>query len=72
MNKLQLFWLLRKNVKLSEKRNPMFESNQYGKFFSYLVISIFAIEFIALGTFFGWLGAKEDAPEHTQGTDLGF
>lgn len=63
MNKLQLFWLLRKNVKLSEKRNPMFESNQYGKFFSYLVISIFAIEFIALGTFFGWLGAKEDAPE---------
>ena len=25
MNKLQLFFLLRKNTKLSEKRNPMFE-----------------------------------------------
>ena len=54
MNKLQLFWTLRKNVKLSEKRNVMFEANQYGKFFGYIAISIFAIEFIALGTFFGW------------------
>lgn len=63
MNKLQLFWTLRKNVKLSEKRNVMFEANQYGKFFGYIAISIFAIEFIALGTFFGWLGAKEQMPE---------
>ena len=63
MNRFQLFWLLRKNVKLSEKRNPMFESNQYGKFFAYLGISIFVIEFIALGTFLGWIGAKEDSPE---------
>ena len=63
MNKLQLFWTLRKNVKLSEKRNVMFEANQYGKFFGYIAIAIFAIEFIALGTFFGWLGAKEQSPE---------
>ena len=63
MNKFQLFWLLRKNVKLSEKRNPMFEANQYGKFFGYLAVSIFAIEFIALGTFLGWIGAKEDTSE---------
>ena len=63
MNKLQLFWTLRKNIKLSEKRNVMFEANQYGKFFGYIALSIFAIEFIALGTFFGWLGAKEQAPE---------
>ena len=55
MNKLQLFWTLRKNIKLSEKRNVMFEANQYGKFFGYIALSIFAIEFIALGTFFGWL-----------------
>ena len=59
MNKLQLFFLLRKNTKLSEKRNPMFEANQYGKYFGYLMVGIFAIEFIALGTFFGWLAATE-------------
>ena len=59
MNKIQLFFLLRKNTKLSEKRNPMFEANQYGKFFGYLMVAIFAIEFIALGTFLGWIAATE-------------
>ena len=63
MNKLQLFLLLRRHVKLSEKRNPMFEANQYGKLFGYIMIAIVGIEFIALGTFMGWLGAKEDTPE---------
>ena len=63
MNKIQLFFLLRKNTKLSTKRHPMFEANQYGKFFGYLSVAIVAIEFIALGTFLGWIGAKEDAPE---------
>lgn len=63
MNKIKLFFLLRKNNKLSEKRNVMFEANQYGKFFAYLGVSIFAIEFIALGTFLGWIGATEDTPE---------
>ena len=60
MNKIQLFFLLRKNTKLSTKRHPMFEANQYGKFFGYIMVSILAIEFIALGTFLGWLAAKED------------
>ncbi|MBP3787401.1 MAG: hypothetical protein ILA22_04605, partial [Prevotella sp.] len=63
MNKLQLFWLLRKNTKLSEKRHPMFEANQWGKFFGYIVVGFLAIEFLALGTFFGWIAAKEDVPE---------
>ncbi len=63
MNKIQLFFLLRKNTKLSVKRHPMFEANQYGKFFGYLAVAIMAIEFIALGTFLGWIAAKEDAPE---------
>ena len=63
MNKVQLFFLLRKNTKLSEKRHPMFEANQYGKFFGYIGIAIIAVEFIALGTFLGWIAAKEDAPE---------
>ena len=63
MNKIQLFRLLRKNAKLSEKRHPMFEANQYGKLFGYLVVGILAIEFIALGTFMGWIGAKDDVAE---------
>ena len=63
MNRLKLFFLLRKNTKLSEKRNPMFEANQYGKFFGYLTVGILSIEFIALGTFLGWIAAKEDEPQ---------
>ena len=59
MNKLQLFFLLRKNTKLSEKRNPMFEANQYGKYFGYLMVGVLVIEFIALGTFFGWIAATD-------------
>ena len=63
MNKLQLFFLLRKNVKLSEKRNVMFEANQYGKLFGYIMVAFLAVEFIALGTFFGWLISKYSAIE---------
>lgn len=63
MNRLQLFFLLRRNTKLSEKRNPMFEANQYGKFFGYLMVGFLSIEFIALGTFLGWVAAKEDEPQ---------
>ncbi len=59
MNKLQLFFLLRKHTKLSAKRHPMFEANQYGKLFGYLIFGFLAIEFIALGTFLGWLAATE-------------
>jgi hypothetical protein len=59
MNKIQLFFLLRKNTKLSAKRHPMFEANQYGKLFGYLMVGFLAIEFIALGTFFGWIAATE-------------
>ena len=63
MNKIQLFFLLRKNTKLSEKRHPMFEANQYGKLIGYIVLAFVAVEFIALGTFLGWLAAKESSPE---------
>jgi len=63
MNKIQLFFLLRKNTKLSVKRHPMFEANQYGKFFGYFFMAIMALEFIALATFLGWIAAKEDVPE---------
>ena len=63
MNNIRLYFLLRRNAKLSERRNPMFEANRYGKFFGYLMVGFLVIEFIALGTFFGWMGAKEDSSE---------
>ena len=63
MNKIQLLCLLRKNKKLSEKRNVMFEANQYGKFFAYLGITFFVVYFIAIGTFLGWTAVKEDEYE---------
>ncbi len=64
MNKIQLFFLLRKHTKLSARRHPMFEANQYGKLFGYIFLGFMAIEMIALGTFFGWLAATEaDSPE---------
>ena len=63
MNKIQLFFLLRKNTKLSEKRHPMFEANQYGKLFGYIGVAIVAVEFIGIGTLLGWIAAKEDTPE---------
>ena len=62
MNKIQLFFLLRKNTKLSEKRHPMFEANQWSKLIGYIVFAFVGLEFIALGTFLGWLAAKESTP----------
>jgi len=41
----------------------MFEANQYGKLIGYIVFGFLAIEFIALGTFFGWLAATESTPD---------
>ena len=63
MNKVQLFFLLHKNAKLSEKRHPMFEANQYGKLFAYIMYAFLVIYFIGLGTFFGWIAATEGSPE---------
>ena len=60
MNRIQLFFLLRKNKKLSEKRNVMFEANQYGKFFAYLGFAFFVLYFMAIGTFLGWAAVNED------------
>ncbi len=57
---IQLFRLLRKNKKLSDERNVMFEANQYGKFFAYLGLAFFVVYFIAIGTFLGWVAATDD------------
>ena len=63
LSRFQLYRLLRKHKKLSDKRHPMFEANQYGKLFGYIMVAILAVELIAIGTFLGWLAAKEDIPE---------
>lgn len=50
----KIYKLLRKNIKLSEKRNPMFEQNRYAKIFVYLGASIMCLYFMVLGTILGW------------------
>jgi len=37
MNRLQLLRLLRRHIKLSERRSPMYEQNRWAKFFVYLM-----------------------------------
>lgn len=58
-----LFLLLRRNTKLNEKRNVMFEANQYGKLFGYIAIAFVMIYLIALGTFMGWAAADSQSEE---------
>lgn len=50
----RIYKLLRKNIKLSEKRNPMFEQNRYAKIFVYLGASMMCLYFMVLGTILGW------------------
>ncbi len=50
----KIYKLLRKNIKLSEKRNPMFEQNRYAKIFVYLGASMMCLYFMVLGTILGW------------------
>lgn len=63
MTFLQLFFLLRRNVKLSEKRDVMFEANQYGKLFGYIAVAFVVLYLVALGTFMGWGAAKSQSEE---------
>ena len=51
---VKIYKLLRKNIKLSEKRNPMFEQNRYAKIFVYLGASMMCLYFMVLGTILGW------------------
>ena len=53
MNKLQLFKLLRKNIKLSEKRSPIFEQNKWAKVLVYFLSALFIIYLIMYGTIIG-------------------
>ena len=53
MNKLQLFKLLRKNIKLSEKRSPVFEQNKWAKVLIYIFAAMFVIYLIMYGAIIG-------------------
>ena len=53
MNKLQLFKLLRKNIKLSEKRSPVFEQNKWAKVLIYFLSAMFVIYLIMYGAIIG-------------------
>ena len=54
MNKLQLFKLLRKNIKLSEKRSPVFEQNKWAKVLIYFLAAMFIIYLIMYGAIIGY------------------
>lgn len=60
MSIIKLFFALRRNLKLSEKRSPMFEQNQVGKVFLYLGAGFMIIYLIAIGTMLGWASRGGD------------
>ena len=57
MNKLQLFLMLRRNMKLSNRRHPMFEQNKVAIVFTIIGVAFMSIYLIAIGTMLGW-GAR--------------
>ena len=59
MNKLQLFKLLRKNIKLSEKRSPVFEQNKWAKVLIYFLAAMFIIYLIMYGAIIGYAADGE-------------
>ena len=57
MNKLRLFFMLRRIMKLSNRRHPMFEQNKVAVVFTAIGVAFMSIYLIALGTMLGW-GAR--------------
>lgn len=60
MNRLQLYRLLKKNLRLANRRSPMFEQNQYALLFGYIGMTVFCLYFIIIGTFLGWAAHDGD------------
>lgn len=60
MTFLQLYLLLRKNKKLSERRSPLWEQNQVALIFTLIGVGFMAIYFIAIGTILGWASIGGD------------
>ena len=53
MTRLELFRLLRKNIKISEKRSPIFEQNKWAKVLVYFLSTMFIIYLIMYGSIIG-------------------
>ncbi len=62
MTRLQLFRMLRQNVKLSEKRHPALEQSKVAKVMMYIGGAFMAVYMIVFGSFFGRLAAEDDEP----------
>ncbi|MGX8697688.1 MAG: hypothetical protein ACSW8D_15010, partial [Prevotella sp.] len=62
MNRLTMYRLLRRNVKLSEKRNPALDESKVAKVMMYIGAVVMAIYMIFIGSIFGKLAAEEDEP----------
>lgn len=62
MNRLQIFRLLRKSAKLSEKRSPALEQNNVAKVMLYIGALLMGAYLIFLGSIFGRLAAEQDTP----------
>ena len=60
MNKLRLFLMLRRNMKLSNRRHPMFEQNKVAVVFTIIGVAFMSIYLIAIGTMLGWGGRGGD------------
>ena len=60
MNKIQLYRLLRKNIKLSEKRSPIFEQNKWAKVLVYFMSALFILYLVLYGIIIG-MGADGEA-----------
>ena len=54
MNFLKLYLALRRHIKLSSRRHPMFEQNQVAKVFVYLGMGFTILYLIVIGTMLGW------------------
>ena len=59
MNKIQLFKLLRHNIKVSEKRSPVFEQNKWAKVLIYFLAAMFVIYLIMYGSIIGYAADGE-------------
>lgn len=51
---LKLYLALRRNLKLSERRSPLFEQNKVGKVFLYIGLGFTLLYLIFIGTMLGW------------------
>lgn len=62
MNRLQLYRLLRRNIKLSEKRHPALDQSTVAKVMLYIGAALFAVYMIILGSMFGKIAVDDDTP----------